>query len=47
MGVAVWTSSGTAPLDEAAAKAVRRWRFEPRSGATADVEVPVVFRLKD
>ncbi len=48
--LSVHRSSGHRVLDEAAAAAVRGWRFEPavRSGgkAAAWVELPVTFRLK-
>ena len=48
-GVAVTRSSGHAPLDEAAVRAVRGWLFAParRGGRTvaATVEVPVRFAL--
>jgi protein TonB len=48
--VQVQRSAGHAALDEAAAAAVRRWRFEPaRTGSTAVavwVVIPVEFRLK-
>ena len=44
-------SSGHAMLDEAAARAVRRWQFKPATrwgGAIAVwVEIPVTFRLLD
>lgn len=47
----VQSSSGHALLDEAAMRAVRRWRFEPgrRGGVpvTAAAVVPVRFRLTD
>lgn len=43
-------SSGSSLLDDAALRAVRRWRFHPalRSGQaiTATITVPVVFRLE-
>jgi len=48
--VAVARSAGHADLDQAAAEAVRQWRFEP--GRRGDepvgiwVQVPVEFRLK-
>jgi protein TonB len=48
--VQVQRSAGHAALDEAAANAVRRWRFEPaHSGPTAVamwVVIPVEFRLE-
>ncbi len=48
--LSVHRSSGQRVLDEAAAAAVRAWRFKPavRSGgkAAAWVELPVTFRLK-
>jgi periplasmic protein TonB len=48
--VQVQRSAGHAALDEAAAAAVRKWRFEPaRSGSAAVavwVVIPVEFRLK-
>ena len=48
--VSVERTAGHAELDEAAAEAVRRWRFEPaRSGDTPVamwVLLPVEFRLK-
>ena len=37
-------SSGHPALDEAAAEALRRWRFAP--GVTAFVRVPMIFRLQ-
>lgn len=47
--IAVLSSSGHAMLDDAAARAVRAWRFRPaqRSGVAIDsiLEVPIVFRL--
>jgi protein TonB len=49
LSATVKRSSGVAALDEAALRAVRRWRFEParRAGASvaARVEVPVQFTL--
>jgi len=48
--VTVEESSGVASLDDAAAAAVRRWRFRParRNGTPvrATVQVPVRFALK-
>jgi len=48
--VQIKQSSGFARLDEAAAAAVRQWRFVPaRRGAepiAASVMVPIVFRLE-
>lgn len=47
--ISVVSSSGHTMLDDAAARAVRAWRFRPaqRSGAAIDsiLEVPIVFRL--
>ena len=44
-------SSGHSVLDEAAIRAVQRWRFEPaRSGSAAvacSIEVPIRFKLGD
>jgi len=49
--VAIQKSAGYPDLDEAAANAVRRWRFDPaRKGAEAVamwVLLPVEFHLKD
>jgi protein TonB len=49
--VEVRNSSGHSVLDQAAAEAVRRWRFEParRAGVpvAANAEVPIRFRLED
>ena len=51
MDIEVVESSGTPSLDEAAATAVRRWRFTPalRAGRAveATIRVPVVFRLTE
>lgn len=51
MDVEIAESSGTPSLDEAAAAAVRRWRFTPalRAGRAveATIRVPVVFRLTE
>ena len=48
--VSVHRSSGHALLDDAAVRAVRRWRFEPARTAglpvTSHVEVPVRFNLR-
>jgi protein TonB len=52
LSVKVEKSSGYSALDEAAAVAVRRWRFEPDNGAGRErprriqARVPVTFRLK-
>jgi protein TonB len=49
LSVKVEKSSGFSALDEAAAAAVRRWRFEPDSRARSrriQARVPVTFRLK-
>jgi protein TonB len=47
--VTVATSSASAALDDAAAEALRRWRFEPATWGGAPVEsvvfVPFSFRL--
>ena len=47
--ISVLSSSGHTMLDDAAARAVRAWRFRPaqRNGAAIDsvLEVPIVFRL--
>jgi len=49
--VNVERSAGHQALDEAAAEAVRRWRFEPALNATGPVSVsalvPVEFRISD
>ena len=49
--VAIEESSGHKLLDDAAVKAVRRWRFEPAMKGSvpvrARVKVPVEFNLKD
>ena len=49
--VSVARSAGHQALDEAAADAVRRWRFEPALNATGPVSmwavVPVEFRIGD
>jgi len=49
--VEVAQSSTHAVLDDAAAAALRRWRFDParRAGVpvAAEVEVPIAFRLRD
>jgi len=49
--VEISTSSGYAVLDQAAAKAVKKWRFRPARSGNAPVEswvkVPVVFDLKE
>lgn len=49
--VTVSTSSGHATLDEAAIKAVQRWRFNPATRAgipvAASAYVPIQFRLED
>jgi len=49
--VAVARSAGHQSLDEAAAEAVRRWRFEPALNAAGPVSmwavVPVEFRISD
>ena len=51
LSVAVASSSSFPTLDEAAGRAVRRWRFEPAQRAglpvVAHVDVPIVFRLQD
>jgi protein TonB len=48
--VVVERTAGHAELDEAAAEAVRRWRFEPALSGTTPVAMwvllPVEFRLK-
>jgi protein TonB len=47
LSVTVEKSSGFSALDEAAAAAVRRWRFEPgRNAARVQARVPVTFKLK-
>jgi protein TonB len=49
LSVKVEKSSGFSALDEAAAAAVRRWRFEPDSRSRSrriQARVPVTFRLK-
>jgi len=49
--VSVQRSAGHQSLDEAAAEAVRRWRFEPAVNSTGPVSmwavVPVEFRISD
>ncbi|MBI5685339.1 MAG: energy transducer TonB [Verrucomicrobia bacterium] len=44
-------SSGHSVLDEAAIRAVQRWRFEParrgNSAVTCSIEVPIRFKLGD
>jgi len=49
--VSVERSAGHQGLDEAAADAVRRWRFEPAQNSTGAVSVwalvPVEFRISD
>jgi len=49
--VSVQRSAGHQSLDEAAAEAVRRWRFEPALNSTGPVSmwavVPVEFRISD
>ena len=49
--VSVARSAGHQALDEAAAEAVRRWRFEPALNAAGPVSmwavVPVEFRIGD
>lgn len=51
LSVRVYRSSGHRILDDAAARAVRRWRFLPLNGdmgaAIARVNVPIAFRLTD
>ncbi len=51
LSVAIASSSSFSALDEAAGRAVRRWRFEPAQRAglpvVAFVDVPIVFRLQD
>lgn len=51
LSVRISRSSGYRILDDAAARAVRRWRFRPLSGgvgvAIARVDVPIAFRLTD
>jgi protein TonB len=48
--VKVLESSGHALLDDAAARAVARWRFQPgrrgKAPVQASIDLPVVFRLK-
>ncbi len=44
--VAVFTSSGSAQLDQAAVEAVRKWRFSNRSGHAVDMTVPIRFVLR-
>jgi protein TonB len=45
--VKVEKSSGFSALDEAAAAAVRRWRFEPhKSAGKIQARVPVTFKLR-
>jgi protein TonB len=49
--VSVERSAGHQALDEAAASAVRRWRFEPAADSAGPVSmralVPVEFRIGD
>jgi periplasmic protein TonB len=49
--VSVQRSAGHQSLDEAAADAVRRWRFEPALNSAGPVSmwavVPVEFRIND
>jgi periplasmic protein TonB len=49
--ISVQRSAGHQSLDEAAADAVRRWRFEPALNAAGPVSmwalVPVEFRISD
>ena len=51
VSVTVQQSSGFSRLDNAAAAAVRQWRFEPaaRDGKTVEgtAEVPILFRLEN
>jgi protein TonB len=45
--VRVEKSSGFPTLDEAAAAAVRKWRFEPgKNAARMQARVPVTFKLR-
>ena len=50
VAVSVHRSSGVKSLDDSAARALRRWRFEPARRFSVAIEmevaVPIVFRLE-